>query len=240
MDVYTKQVIGEFLGTATMMFMGTAVSAGASLNKSKSQGMGWFAISFAWGLAVAMGAWVAGGLWGAPAHLNPAITVAMAIADLFPWNHVLLFAVAQMAGGFLGAALAWLHFYPHWRETEDPNLILGSFASIPAIRLPWSNVLSEIFATFMLVYLSVSIGARELSPGLSPIVVSTLIMAIALGLGATTGYAMNPARDLGPRLVHQLFPVANKGTSDWGYAWVPVVGPMVGGSLGALAFLIST
>lgn len=230
------QALGEFIGTLVLVLLGDGVVAGVSLARSKAKDAGWIAIALGWGLAVTLGVYSAGYL--GPAHLNPAVTVAFAVIGVFPWSGVVPFIVAQMLGGFLGAALVWLQYYPHWAETKDEAAILGTFATGPAIRRPLANFFSEALGTLVLVFMLLAFTKGKWTDGLNPIGVGALITAIGFSLGGTTGYAINPARDLGPRLAHAVLPIAGKGDSDWGYAWIPVVGPLVGGAIGALLFTL--
>lgn len=234
-DIFVQSV-GEFIGTLVLVLLGDGVVAGVSLKKSKSEGAGWIAISLGWGFAVIMGVYVSGFL--GPAHLNPAVTIGMAAAGKFGWSGVIPFIIAQVAGAFLGAVLVWIHYYPHWQETKDQAAILGTFATGPAIRNYAANFVSEVIGTFMLVFALMAFTRGHFTDGLNPLVVGALITSIGLSLGGTTGYAINPARDFGPRLAHAVLPIANKGGSDWSYSWVPIVGDVVGGLLAAGAFLL--
>ena len=234
-DIFVQSV-GEFIGTLVLVLLGDGVVAGVSLKKSKSEGAGWIAISLGWGFAVIIGVYVSGFL--GPAHLNPAVTIGMAAAGKFAWGGVLPFIIAQVAGAFLGAVLVWIHYYPHWKETKDQAAILGTFATGPAIRNYAANFVSELIGTFMLVFALLAFTRGHFTEGLNPLVVGALITSIGLSLGGTTGYAINPARDFGPRLAHAVLPIANKGGSDWSYSWVPIVGDVVGGLLAAGAFLL--
>ncbi|GIO02629.1 MIP/aquaporin family protein [Brevibacillus laterosporus] len=227
---------GELVGTMLLIILGGGVVGGVVLNKSKAQNSGWIVISIGWGLAVTMGAYAVGGISGA--HLNPALTIALATIDRFAWADVPLYIVAQMIGAFLGAVIVWLHYLPHWKQTEDKGAKLAVFATDPAIPNTLGNLLSEIIGTFILVFGILAIGANKFVDGLNPFVVGLLIISIGVSLGGTTGYAINPARDLGPRLAHFLLPIAGKGTSNWSYAWIPVVGPIIGGVLAALFYKI--
>lgn len=235
-DSLTLQLVGEFIGTLVLILLGDGVVAAVSLNKTKSQGAGWIAISLGWGLAVTMGVYVSAFL--SPAHLNPAVSFAMALAGKFPMAHVIPYSLAQLAGGFVGAALVWIHYGPHWKETKDQTAILGVFATGPAIRNYAANLVSEFIGTFMLVFGLLAFTKGDFTSGLNPIVVGLLITAIGLSLGGTTGYAINPARDLGPRIAHAVLPIANKGGSDWSYSWIPVVGPLIGGAIAAGVFAL--
>jgi glycerol uptake facilitator protein len=182
-----------------------------------------------------MGIYAVGSISGA--HLNPAVSIALAASGDFPWAKVPFYIVAQILGAFTGAVIVWLHYLPHWGKTEDQATKLGVFCTIPAIWSPFANLLSEIIGTFILVCGLLFIGANQFSEGLNPLVVGGLIIAIGVSLGATTGYAINPARDLGPRLAHFLLPIKGKGTSDWPYAHIPVAGPVIGGLMGAMFYL---
>ncbi|MGG3872420.1 MIP/aquaporin family protein [Brevibacillus laterosporus] len=228
--------VGELVGTMLLIILGGGVVGGVVLNKSKAQHSGWIVITIGWGLAVTMGAYAVGGISGA--HLNPALTIALATIDRFAWADVPLYIVAQMIGAFLGAVIVWLHYLPHWKQTEDKGAKLAVFATDPAIPNTLGNLLSEIIGTFILVFGILAIGANKFVDGLNPFVVGLLIISIGVSLGGTTGYAINPARDLGPRLAHFLLPIAGKGTSNWSYAWIPVFGPIIGGVLAALFYKI--
>ncbi|MDR6998100.1 MIP/aquaporin family protein [Neobacillus niacini] len=226
--------IGELVGTMILIVLGAGIGAGSSLKKSYSNNAGWIVITIAWGLAVTMGVFAVGSVSGA--HLNPAVTIALAINGDFPWSDVPGYILAQMIGAMLGAALVYLHYLPHWKETDDPGTKLGVFATSPAIPHTFSNLFSEIFGTFILVLGLLFIGANKFTEGLNPLAVGLLIVVIGMSLGGTTGYAINPARDLGPRIAHFLLPIPGKGNSNWGYSWIPVVGPILGGSLGAVFY----
>ena len=230
------QAVGEFIGTLILVLLGDGVVAGVSLNKSKAKDAGWIAIALGWGLAVTLGVYAASFL--GPAHLNPAVTVGFAGSGQFPWRGVLPFIIAQMLGAFIGAVLVWLHYYPHWAATQDEVAILGTFATGPAIRSPLANLFSEFLGTIMLVFVLLAFTKGKWTAGLNPMGVGALITAIGFSLGGTTGYAINPARDLGPRIAHAVLPIANKGGSDWGYSWVPVIGPLLGGIVGAWLFTL--
>lgn len=223
---------GEVIGTMLLVILGDGVVGGVLLNKSKAQNGGWIVISAGWGLAVAMAVYAVGNLSGA--HINPAVTIGFAAAGQFPWGDVPAYILAQMIGAIIGAVIVWLHYYPHWAQTDDPALKRAVFCTDPAIRSPFSNLLSEVIGTFVLVFGLLAIGTNEFTQGLNPLIVGLLIVSIGLSLGGTTGYAINPARDLGPRIAHFVLPIAGKGDSNWGYAWIPVAGPVIGGILGAL------
>lgn len=230
------QALGEFIGTLVLVLLGDGVVAGVSLKKSKAEGAGWIAISLGWGLAVTLGVYAAAFL--GPAHLNPAVTIGFAVIGKFPWAGVIPFIVAQMLGAFLGAVLVWLQYLPHWQETKDQAAILGTFATGPAIRSPLANLFSEFLGTLVLVFMLLAFAKGQWTQGLNPIGVGLLITAIGLSLGGTTGYAINPARDLGPRVAHAILPIAGKGGSDWGYSWIPIVGPVLGGIAAAGLFAL--
>ncbi|MCG7335307.1 aquaporin family protein [Sporosarcina sp. ACRSM] len=226
--------LGELVGTMILIIFGAGVVGGVLMKNSKAEGSGWIVITIGWGLAVAMGVYAVGNFSGA--HLNPAVTIGMASIGEFPWADVPSYIAAQMIGGIIGAVIVYFHYLPHWQETADPEAKLAVFATIPAIRHPLSNLTSEIIGTFILLLGLLTIGANEFTEGLNPLIVGALIVAIGMSLGGTTGYAINPARDLGPRIAHFFLPISGKGSSDWGYAWVPVVGPILGGSFGALFY----
>ncbi|MBO1513597.1 MIP/aquaporin family protein [Metabacillus bambusae] len=223
--------LGEVIGTMILIIFGGGVVGGVVLNKSKAQNSGWIVITMGWGFAVAFGAYAVGSVSGA--HLNPAVTIGFASIGEFPWADVPAYVTAQMIGAFIGATIVWLYYYPHWKATEDQGAKLAVFSTDPAIPHTPSNLISEVLGTAILVFGLLSIGANEFTEGLNPIIVGFFITAIGLSLGGTTGYAINPARDLGPRIAHFLLPIAGKGSSNWKYAWIPVVGPIVGGMLGA-------
>lgn len=227
-------LIGEFFGTMIMVLLGNGVVAGNILHKTKEEGTGWTAIVLGWGVAVTIAVYIAGVV--CPGHLNPAVTIALAAAGMFPIEQVPSFVLAQTLGAAAGAVLVWLHYYPHWKETKDAPTILGCFSTAPAIRHTWSNVLDEALGTAVLVICVMALGPNNLASGLGPIVVGLVVIVVGFSLGATTGYAINPARDLGPRIMHAILPITNKGDSDWGYAWIPVVGPIVGGVCSALLY----
>lgn len=227
---------GEFLGTFLLILLGDGVVAGILLKHSKAENAGWLAISIGWGLSVSMAIYAVGQFSGA--HINPAVTIGLATAGDFPWNQVPGYCLAQLAGAFAGAVVVWLHYLPHWSKTEDAALKLAVFCTGPAIRSGWSNVTSEVVATTVLVLGVLFIGANKFTDGLNPLVVGGLVTTIGIALGGTTGFAINPARDLGPRLAHAFLPIHGKGSSDWSYAWVPVVGPIIGAVLGASLYLI--
>ncbi|MFS0636185.1 MIP/aquaporin family protein [Mesobacillus foraminis] len=226
--------MGEVIGTMILIVFGAGIGAGSTLKHSYSNNAGWIVTTIAWGLAVTMGVFAVGSISGA--HLNPAVTLGMAINGSIPWAEVPGYMAAQLIGAMIGAALVFLHYLPHWKETADPAAKLGVFATAPAVEHTFANLFSEMFGTFILVLGLLFIGANTFTEGLNPIAVGLLIVAIGMSLGGTTGYAINPARDLGPRLAHFLLPIPGKGTSNWGYAWIPVVGPLMGGALGAVFY----
>ncbi len=227
--------LGEFIGTMLLIILGDGVVGGVILKDTKAEKAGWVVITLAWGLAVTMAIYAVGSISGA--HINPAVTIALAASGDFPWSQVPSYVVAQMLGAFAGAVIVWLHYLPHWRRTEDQATKLAVFCTGPAIRSPWANLLSEVIGTFILVSGILFIGANKFTDGLNPLVIGGLIVAIGMSLGATTGYAINPARDLAPRLAHFLLPIKGKGHSDWSYAPTPVIGPIIGGILGAMFYL---
>lgn len=226
--------MGELIGTMMLILFGGGVVGGVVLEKSKAQNSGWIVITMGWGFAVAFAVYVVGKYSGA--HINPAVTIGLASIGLFSWAQVPMYIVAQMIGAFIGAALVYLHYLPHWGATEDADLKLAVFSTGPAIKSPMANLISEIIGTAALLFGLLGIGANKFSDGLNPLIVGFYIVAIGLSLGGTTGYAINPARDLGPRIAHFLLPIPGKRDSDWGYAWIPVVGPIIGGVLGAVLY----
>lgn len=228
--------MAEFFGTMLLILLGEGVVAGVLLKKSKGEEAGWLTVVLAWGLAVMLAVYAVGRFSGA--HLNPAITIALFISGDFPEGQVAGYLVAQLAGAFLGAVLVWLHYLPHWKNTDSAEKKLAVFATGPAIRSTLNNLFSEILATLVLVLAILFIGANKFAEGLNPMIVGALIVSIGLSLGGTTGFAINPARDLGPRIAHAILPISGKGSSDWSYSWVPVVGPIIGGVLGALLFKV--
>jgi glycerol uptake facilitator protein len=227
--------MAEFLGTMLLVWLGDGVVAGVALNKSKGQNGGWIVVTVAWGLAVAIPVYIFGGISGA--HINPAVTIANAVVGKFAWSLVPTYIAAQMLGGIVGAAFVWLTYLPHWKETEDKATKLGVFATAPAIRDSKANFLTEFLVTGLLVFGLMGLGQAQMVDGFSALAVGLFIMSLGLSLGSPTGYAINPARDLGPRIAHAILPIAGKGDSDWGYAWIPVFGPILGGIVGALAFV---
>ncbi len=228
--------LGEMIGTALLIFLGDGVVANVVLNKTKGSGSGWIVIAFGWGLAVFVGVFVAGPISGA--HINPAVTIGLAAAGKLSWSIVPLYLSGQLLGAAIGAFLVWLHYRQHLDITEDVDLQLAVFCTSPQIRSHFNNFISELLGTFVLVYAVLHISVPEVGLGaLDALPVGFLVLAIGLSLGGTTGYAINPARDLAPRLMHALLPMKGKRDSDWGYAWIPVIGPVAGGLLAAAVFL---
>lgn len=226
--------VAEFFGTMIIILLGEGVVAGVVLKGTKSENAGWLTIVIAWGLAVTMAIYAVGRISGA--HLNPAITLALFLTGDFPATQVVGYIIAQFAGAFVGAVLVWLHYLPHWNLTDNPANKLAIFCTAPAVRSTPANLISEIIATMVLVLAILFIGANEFTAGLNPLIVGLLIVSIGLSLGGTTGFAINPARDLAPRIAHFLLPIPGKGSSDWSYSWIPVIGPVIGGLLGALIY----
>ncbi len=229
---------GEFMGTLVLIFLGDGVVANVLLKRSKAEGAGWMVITSGWAFAVMAGVFTAIACGSTDAHLNPAVTIGFAVATE-NFSKFVPYLVAQMAGAFAGATLVWIHFLPHWEETTDQASKLACFCTAPAIRRFGANLVSEILGTFVLVLVvgaifSKAVAASGPVSGLGPYLIAALVWGIGLSLGGTTGYAINPARDLGPRLAHSVLPVAGKGTSDWSYAIVPILGPLIGGGLGGL------
>jgi glycerol uptake facilitator protein len=230
----TSPFLGEFLGTMMLILLGDGVVAGVLLKRTKSEGSGWMVITAGWAFAVMAGVFTAVACGSSDAHLNPAVTLGFAVrAGSF--GKCLPYIAAQLLGGIAGAALVWLHYIPHWKETPDQGLKLACFCTAPAIRNTLANLVSEIVGTFALVLVVGAIFSKAIAaagPGaLGPYLVGSLVWGIGLSLGGTTGYAINPARDLGPRVAHALLPIAGKGSSDWSYAPIPVIGPLLGGAL---------
>lgn len=230
------QIFSEFIGTMILILLGDGVCAAVNLNKSKAQGSGWIVIAFGWAMAVTMAVFIAGFMGSA--HLNPAVTLAMAMTGAISWTLFVPFVLAQLLGAIVGAVLVWLAYLPHWAETKDQGAILGTFATGPAIRNYPANVVTEAIGTFVLVLVLFAFGKTDFAGGTNVFAVGALILAAGLSLGGPTGYAINPARDLGPRIAHQVLPISTKGTSDWAYSWVPIAGPMIGAVLAVLVFHI--
>ena len=232
-------LFGEFMGTMVLIVFGCGVCANMSLTQSKGQGGGWVCIAIGWGFAVTLGVFTATTLGAPQGDLNPAVTLAKTMVGIYTPGQFIATSGAQLVGAILGATIVWLAYLPHWAETKDPGAKLGVFATGPAIRSPIANFLCEMIATFFLMFVIWMIFGEpvgQLVPGYGPYMVGILIIGLGLSLGGPTGYAMNPARDLGPRIAHAILPIAGKGGSDWGYAWVPIAGPLCGG---ALAYIVA-
>ncbi|WP_404454272.1 MIP/aquaporin family protein [Oceanobacillus kapialis] len=229
-----SEFVGELIGTMILVIFGTGVVAGVSLKNTLAEGAGWVLVTFAWGLGVAMGVYAVGNITGA--HINPAVTLGLATVGDFAWSKVPLYITAQMLGGIIGAIIVFFHYLPHWRKTNNPSTKLGVFSTGPAIPSPIANLISEVIGTFVLVMGILFLGAHQFTEGLNPLIVGLLIVVIGMSLGGTTGYAINPARDLGPRIAHALLPIPGKGASNWSYSWVPVIGPAIGGIYGGLFY----
>ncbi len=235
----TSPLLGEFLGTMVLILLGNGVVAGVLLKRSKAEGSGWIVITAGWAFAVMAGVFTAIACGSSDAHLNPAVTLGFA-ARSGDFSKFAPYFVAQLLGAIAGAALVWLHYLPHWKETPDGNVKRACFCTAPAIRQLIPNLVSEVIGTFVLVFVVGAIFSKRVAPvgpatGLGPYLVGSLVWGIGLSLGGTTGYAINPARDLGPRIAHALLPVPGKASSDWNYASIPVVGPLLGGVLAGLA-----
>jgi glycerol uptake facilitator protein len=233
-------IIGaETIGTCLLILLGDGVVAAVLLNKSKAQNSGWIVITFGWGFGVMAGVYAIGQFSGA--HLNPAVTLGLWINGNIDGSDVPKYLIGEFAGAMLGATLVWAAYYVHWAETEDPGLKLSVFCTGPAIRNYPMNVVTEIIGTLVLVFgVLAFIDPGNKGPGtsgLTGLLVAFLVVGIGLSLGGPTGYAINPARDLGPRIMHAILPIPGKGTSDWEYAWVPVVGPLIGGAIGAAFYV---
>lgn len=238
----TSPFLGEFLGTMIIVLLGDGVVAGVLLKRSKAEGSGWMVITAGWAFAVMAGVFVSIACGSNDAHLNPVVTVGFAVRD-GSFGKLAPYLAAQLLGAIVGATLVWLHYLPHWKETPDAAAKLACFCTAPAIRNVAANLFSEICATFVLVFLVGAIFSKKVSAagpaaGLGPYLVGCLVWGVGLSLGGTTGYAINPARDLGPRIAHAILPIAGKGGSDWGYAPVPVIGPLLGGALAGLLLRI--
>jgi glycerol uptake facilitator protein len=245
-----QSLLAEAIGTMILVLLGDGVVANVVLERTKGHNAGWIVITAGWGIAVAVAVYAVGRISGA--HLNPAVTIALATIGSFPWAQVPGYLVAQMIGAILGAVLVWLAYLPHWRVTPDPAAKLAVFATGPAIRNTAANCIGEIIGTAVLVFgiLAIAANAQTLSKpgdvdlsfvfsrGLQPLLVGVLVFGIGLSLGGPTGYAINPARDLGPRIAHAILPMPGKGSSDWGYSWIPVIAPIVGGIAGAGVYSI--
>lgn len=242
-----NEIIAEFIGTFLLVLLGNGVVANVVLKDTKGHDGGWIVIALGWGLGVFVGVAVAGPVSGA--HINPAVTIGLATAGMFSWSQVIPFIAAQMAGAATGAFTVWLFYRHHFNRTEDPGTQLACYSTAPAIRKPVSNFISELIGTFVLIFVILYIaepsltveGDVEAKMGLGTLgalPVALLVTAIGLSLGGTTGYAINPARDLGPRIMHSILPMEHKGSSDWHYSWIPVLGPLAGALIAALLFLL--
>jgi glycerol uptake facilitator protein len=245
-----QSLLAELIGTMLLVLLGDGVVANVVLNRTKGQNGGWIVITVGWGVAVAMAVYAVGRISGA--HLNPAVTIGLASIGSFEWAQVPGYIVAQMLGAFIGAVLVWLAYLPHWEGTADPAAKLAVFATGPAIRRPVANAMTEIVGTAVLLFgvLAIAANAQTLSRpgdvdlsfvfsrGLQPLLVGVLVLGIGLSLGGPTGYAINPARDLGPRIAHAILPIPGKGGSDWDYAWIPVLAPLIGAVLGAGLYFV--
>jgi glycerol uptake facilitator protein len=249
-------ILGEVLGTAVLILLGAGVCAAVTLKKSKAQNAGWLAIAFGWGFAVLTAAYISAGISGA--HLNPAVTLGLAVQGNVPWDQVPLYIASQMVGALLGAILAWAAYYGQFQahmadvanqpeavegpEDAKAGPVLGIFSTGPEVRNAAQNLVTEIIATFVLVFAILTQGLNDAGNGLGTLgvlITSLVVVSIGLSLGGPTGYAINPARDLGPRIAHAILPIKGKGRSDWGYAWIPVVGPVVGGVLAGLLYNVA-
>ena len=229
--------VAEIAGTALLILLGDGVVAAVLLTKSKAQGAGWIVITAGWGLAVSMAVYAVGRISGA--HINPAVTFSLAVVGRFPWQQVPGYVAAQLIGASIGAVLVWLAYLAHWPETREPELKLAAFCTAPAIRKSLANFITEAIGTSVLTFGVLALGSYKPAndSGLAPLLVGLLVWAIGLSLGGPTGYAINPARDFAPRVMHALLPIPGKAGSDWGYAWVPIFGPLVGGAAGALVYV---
>lgn len=233
--------LAELLGTMLLIILGDGVVANVVLNQTKGQNSGWIVITSGWAFAVTVAVYAVGAFSGA--HLNPAVTIGLASIGKFAWASVPIYITAQMLGAVLGATIVWLAYLPHWAVTESPAAKLAVFCTGPAIRNPASNLITEIIGTAVLVLGVLAIlTPKNLNPdygwnvGLGPALVGIIVWAVGLSLGGPTGYAINPARDLGPRIAHAILPIRGKGSSDWGYAWIPILGPIIGGLIAAFLY----
>ena len=231
-----EKFLAEVLGTGALILLGDGVVAGVLLMRSKAQNSGWIVITTGWAFAVFVGVIIAGPISGA--HLNPAVTLGLAVKGALPWSEVPVYFAGEMLGAFIGAVLVYLHYYPHWAETPDADLKLAVYSTGPAIRNTTWNLVSEIIGTFVLmfeIFMFSAVGpAGDNKAGLAalgPLPVTFIVLVIGLALGGTTGYAINPARDLGPRIAHFVLPIPGKRDSDWAYSWVPVIGPLIGAAV---------
>ncbi len=235
--------LAELIGTMLLIILGDGVVANVVLNKTKGHNGGWIVIATGWGLAVAIAVYCVASISGA--HLNPAVTLGLAVIGKFPWHNVAGYIVAQVIGAVLGGVIVWLTYLPHWKETPDQAAKLAVFSTSPAIRHTWGNLISEGLGTLVLVFGILAIASPEnlvpgsdFQKGFGPLLAGLLVWSIGLSLGGPTGYAINPARDFGPRLAHTFLPIAGKGSSQWQYAWIPIVGPIAGGVLGAVLYKV--
>jgi glycerol uptake facilitator protein len=240
------EYVAEFVGTAMLILLGDGVVAAVLLRQSKAENSGWIVITLGWAMAVTIAVYTVGRVSGA--HINPAVTIALASIGQFSWAMVPGYVIAQFAGAIFGAMLVFAAYSPHWAITDDPGLKLAVFCTAPAVRSPVANVVTEVIGTFVLVFGVLGIGGNAgemqgqidlsviFSTGLAPLLVGLLVLSIGLSLGGPTGYAINPARDLGPRIAHAFLPVPGKAGSDWSYSWIPVVAPVIGGVLAALVW----
>ena len=242
-----NEFIAELIGTMLLVLLGNGVVANVVLKGTKGNNSGWIVIAFGWGFAVMTGVFVAGPISGA--HLNPAVTLGLAMGGIFPWAKVGIYIAGQMIGALLGALLVWLSYYDHYQLEEDKGGILGTFSTAPAIRKMPKNFITEVIGTFVLIYVIFHItGFQFQAPdregveiglgSIGALPVAFLVVGIGLSLGGPTGYAINPARDLGPRIMHAILPIKHKGNSDWSYSWVPVLGPIVGAAIAAGLYLV--
>ena len=235
----TSPVFGEFVGTLVLILLGDGVVAGVLLKRSKAEGSGWMVITTGWALAVLGGVFAAVACGSKDAFINPAVTLGSAISS-GDYSKLLPYTAAQLLGAFMGATLVWLHYLPHWAETPDADRKHACFCTSPAIRRPVANLLSEVIGAFVLVFVAGAISSKSVSAGtgiqagLAPYLIGCLVWSIGLSLGGTTGYAINPARDLGPRIAHAFLPIPKKGSTDWPYAPIPILGPLIGGGLAGL------
>lgn len=243
-EIATTQFIGEIIGTTLLVLLGDGVVANVLLTRTKGNGTGWMAITWGWGIAVFVAVLASAEFSGA--HINPAVTIGLAAAEELPWTDVPHYLLGQLIGAMLGATLVWLHYHPHWSLTEDKDLKLAVFSTGPAVRNPGYNLISELIGTCVLVFAVLYAAAPQIAgpngePGglgaLDALPIGLVVFAIGVSLGGTTGYAINPARDLGPRIMHAILPIpGGKRDSDWGYAWIPVIGPILGALLAAALF----
>ncbi|CCH56774.1 major intrinsic protein [Fibrisoma limi BUZ 3] len=232
----TSPFLGELIGTTVLLLLGNGVVANVVLKQTKGEAAGWMVITTGWAFAVTIAVFVAKAFGSVDAHLNPAVTVAFAVATN-DYNTIPTYIPAQLIGAFLGAVLVWLQYAPHWAATPAPGDKLACFATGPAIRNTGANLLSESLATLVLILGLAGISSKNLGTlaiGVGPYLVGVLVWSIGLSLGGTTGYAINPVRDLGPRIAHAILPIPGKGSSDWSYGWIPIVGPLIGGALGGV------